>query len=211
MWARRLVWHAHDEDRLNKGQAGSRPGGNAIDVVIQKEMKYFFSTITNTGLATMDNNAKSCYDCIICNLAMIISQYFGVNSKVAKTQATTLKKMQFRLRAALGDSKKYYSHSEDTPVHVTGQGSCASPLIWLRISSILMDCLKELAGGMWMTNPNDMIMIQQWIDGFMNNTSLFSNLIGTEHNTNDIRLLHQKHPDKYQRTKSSMSTNSSNR
>jgi hypothetical protein len=25
IWARRLVWHAHDAGRINKGQAGSRP------------------------------------------------------------------------------------------------------------------------------------------------------------------------------------------
>jgi hypothetical protein len=62
IWARRLVWHAHDADRINEGQAGSRPGINEIDVVIQKEMKYFFSIITRTGLATMDNAAKSCYN-----------------------------------------------------------------------------------------------------------------------------------------------------
>jgi hypothetical protein len=38
LWARRLVWHANDQDRLNEGQAGYRPGRNAIDVVIKKEM-----------------------------------------------------------------------------------------------------------------------------------------------------------------------------
>jgi hypothetical protein len=40
IWARRLVWHAHDLDKLNAAQAGSRPGSNSIDVAIQKEMKY---------------------------------------------------------------------------------------------------------------------------------------------------------------------------
>jgi hypothetical protein len=77
--ARKLVWHAHDNDKLNEGQSGSRPGRNAFDVLIQKEMKYLFSRITRTNLAIMDNDAKSCYDRIICNLGMIISQYFGVN------------------------------------------------------------------------------------------------------------------------------------
>jgi hypothetical protein len=83
IWARRLIWHAHDNDRLNVGQAGSRPGWNAIDVVIQKEMKCLYGILTRTGIATMDNDAKSCYDRIICNLAMIISQYFGVNKNAA--------------------------------------------------------------------------------------------------------------------------------
>jgi hypothetical protein len=59
IWARRLVWHANDKDRINEGQAGSRPDRNATDVAIQKEMKFFYSTITNTGLATMDNDAKA--------------------------------------------------------------------------------------------------------------------------------------------------------
>jgi hypothetical protein len=60
IWARHLVWHAHDLNKLNAGQAGSRPGRNSINVVIQNEMKYLYATLTRTGLATMDNNAKSC-------------------------------------------------------------------------------------------------------------------------------------------------------
>jgi hypothetical protein len=144
LWARRLVWHMHDNDKINDGQAGSRPGRNAIDVVIQKEMKYLYSRLTCTGLATMDNDTKSCYDRIICNFAMIISQYYGIKSKTAKVQATTLKKMQYRLRTALGDSKEYYEHTEETPVHGTGQGSCASPAIWLMIEDLL--AWKDLLG-----------------------------------------------------------------
>jgi hypothetical protein len=83
------VWNAHDKDRLNEGQAGSCPGRNAIDVMIKNEMKYLYSCLTRTELATMDNDAKSCYDRIICNLAMIISQYFGMSQNASSTQAQT--------------------------------------------------------------------------------------------------------------------------
>jgi hypothetical protein len=120
IWARRLVWHAHDLDKLNKDQAGSRPGPNSIDVVIQKEMKYLYATLTRTGLATMDNDAKTCYDWIICNLAMMISQHYGVSNEAASMQAETLQKMLFRIRTAIGDSKQHYSHSTETPIHGTG-------------------------------------------------------------------------------------------
>jgi hypothetical protein len=72
IWASRLVWNAHDRGKINEGQAGSRLGRNAVDVVIQKEMKYLYCRETRTGMATMDNDAKSCYDQIICNLAMIV-------------------------------------------------------------------------------------------------------------------------------------------
>ena len=191
LWARRLVWHVHNNKRLNEGQAGSRPGRNSIDVVIQKEMKYLYSLLTKTGLATMDNDAKSCYDRIICDIAMIISQYFGISSQTVSVQSRTLRKMRYRLRTALGDSKGYYEHTQETPIHGTGQGSCASPALWLIISSILMDCLSELSGGMTMKDVTNVHQIKQWIDGFVDDTSLFSNLINTGFNPNDVHTLHQ--------------------
>jgi hypothetical protein len=110
---------------------------------------------------------------------------------ITKTQATTLKKMQYRLRTALGDSKQYYQHSEKTPIHGTGQGSCASPCIWLLISSILMDCLAELGGGVVMKDVTPGT-IQQWIEGFVDDSSLFSNLPRDNKNPNDVKLLHEK-------------------
>jgi hypothetical protein len=71
----------------------------------------------------MDNDAKSCYDRIICSLAMMISQYYRVSKNAASMQAETLQKMIFRIRTALGDSKRHYSHTQETPIHGTGQGT----------------------------------------------------------------------------------------
>jgi hypothetical protein len=108
-------------------------------------------------VATMDNDAKSCYDRIICNLAMVISQYYGVSHNMASLQAKTMKNMKFRLHTALGDSIRTYQHLKTTPIHGTGQGTCASPAIWLLIRSILMDCLSELGGGIMMRDVQDNI------------------------------------------------------
>jgi hypothetical protein len=127
--ARKLVWNADVADRLNYGQAGSRPGIWWIDVVTHKAMKYLYANLTRTGMATMDNDAKSCYDRIICNLVMMVSKYFGMTARACSTHAATLKHMRFRLRTALGDSERFYHHSDATPVHGSGQGSCASPCL----------------------------------------------------------------------------------
>jgi hypothetical protein len=176
LWGRRLVWHAHSQHRINEGQAGARPGRRCIDVVIHKEMKYMYSSITRSDMATMDNDAKSCYDRIICNLAMVISKYFGMSTRACQTQAATLQNMQFRLRTALGDSKKSYQHSASTPVHGSGQGSCASPCLWLLISSILMECLEIEGNGLKIQDVNTHTVMKQWIEGFVDDTSLFTNL-----------------------------------
>jgi hypothetical protein len=154
-------------------------------------MKYLYSCLTKTNLATMDNDAKSCYDRIICNLAMIISQYHGVTRNMAHLQATTLQKMKYRLRTALGESTRTYQHFPTTPIHGTGQGSCASPAIWLLVSSILMDCLSELGGGMTIIDVTNNYSIQQWIDGFVDDTSLFTNITQPTDNHNIINLCNQ--------------------
>jgi hypothetical protein len=68
-------------------------------------------------------------------MAMCTSRYYGVPNEICKLQAKTLRNSIFRIRTALGDSIKTYKHNNDTPIFGTGQGSCASPAIWLLISS----------------------------------------------------------------------------
>jgi Reverse transcriptase (RNA-dependent DNA polymerase) len=176
MWARKGVWYAHNKDALADGQAGSRPGRRAIEVVVKKEMKYLYSRLTRTPLATIDNDAKSCFDRIMCNLGMAVSGYFGIPICYRKMQANTLKNTTFRIRTAMGDSERTYTHTEDTPIHGTGQGSCASPAIWLFISSFIMMILEKEANGM---EVHDILKekdsIIQWIEGFVDDTSLFVN------------------------------------
>jgi hypothetical protein len=119
---------------------------------------------------------------------MIISQYYGVTPNMASLHATTLRKMKYRLRTALGESTNTYQHSAITPIHGSGQGSCAPPAIWLLISSILMDCLSALGGGMTMNNVVKHNSIQQWIDGFVDDTSLFTNIIQYTDDNNIIQF-----------------------
>ena len=177
LWARKLTWNAHDRDAIHPAQAGGRPGRKAIDVVVYKENKYLYSRLTRTALATLDNDAKSCYDRIICNLAMLVSRYHGMPLHACSTQAKTLEQIRYHLKTALGISKKFYSHSNTTPVHGSGQGSCASPNIWLLISSILMQCLDLTVPGMLMHGiQKDDEVIQSNIDGFVDDTSIFVNL-----------------------------------
>jgi hypothetical protein len=71
--------------------------------------------------------------------------------------------------------------------------NCASPAIWLLISSILMDCLSELGNGLTMQDvmDNDFSIpsLCQWIDGFMDDMSLFTNINQDFGNSNNIREL----------------------
>jgi hypothetical protein len=60
---------------------------------------------------------------------MLISLYYGIPRDFCKLQATTLKETKFRIRTAIGDSIKKNQNNKESPMHGTGQGSCASPAI----------------------------------------------------------------------------------
>jgi hypothetical protein len=87
-------------------------------------------------------------------------------------------------------------NSIDNPIHGTGQGSCSSPAIWLFISSFLMDLLQENANGMHMHYVKmDRFdkLLSEWIEGFVDDTSIFTNLeFG---NNNLIQLLQRAQAD----------------
>jgi hypothetical protein len=89
-------------------------------MVIQKEMKYLYATLTRTRLAIMDNVAKHCYDHIICKIAMMGPRQCGVSREAASMPAETLQKIIFRIWTAIGDSKNYYSQYRPRKLCIAG-------------------------------------------------------------------------------------------
>lgn len=175
MWQRGVVWQAHIKGTLNNAQSGSRPYRTCIEVVRSKSQKSLYSQLTRTNMATLDNDAKSCYDRIVASLALIISHHFGVPEEICQTVGETLRTMKFRLCKAMGDSAAYYCHQENTPIHGVGQGGTASLAFWLLVSSALFDCYQRKAKGMTMSNPTGSINLRQWLEALVDDTSVFTN------------------------------------
>ena len=84
--------------------------------------------------------------------------------------------MQFHIKTALGVSKEYYQDTIDTPLHGSGQGSGSASTLWLFISSIIMTIYQDLATRMQMTNADITENLQQWIDGYVDDTSIFTSI-----------------------------------
>jgi Reverse transcriptase (RNA-dependent DNA polymerase) len=180
-WGRKLVRQSEDKKQLNEGQYGSRPGKRCIDQVIKKVMVYQYSSLTRTSMATMDNDAKSCFDRIVCVLAMLISMFFGITWTIVNVHATTLRYMKYYTKTSLGPSKQHYQHRSKSPIHGTGQGSCASPALWLHISSFLMDILANHSFGFVATSVQKDRIEKINNQGFVDDTSLMTNGGNTSH------------------------------
>jgi hypothetical protein len=78
-------------------------------------------------------------------------------------------------KTSLGPSRISYSHSESTPIHGTGQGSCSSPSIWLHSSCFLMDILEEHSYGFRASSVNKSLSVKVNNQGFVDDTSIMVN------------------------------------
>jgi hypothetical protein len=130
-------------------------------------------------MATMDNDAKACYDRIIMSLATIVSGYYGLPRNTRKLKANAIWSMQFHIKTALGVSKDYYQDTLETPLHGSGQGSGLASTLWMYVSSIIMTIYQDIAKGMQMTDADITDKIQQWIDGYVDDTLLYTSIAKT--------------------------------
>ena len=93
----------------------------------------------------MDNDTTGCYDRIIISLGMLACCRLGMPSNAIKCQAETLCHLRYAVKHANGISPLEYFSTLLEPLFGTGQGSGASPAIWLCLVVILLDTLDRLS------------------------------------------------------------------
>ena len=90
-WLNQAVWHATERKIPNDSQGGGgQKGRQANHIALQKDMKYHYARLRKQNLATIDNDAKACYDRIIMLLATIVSGHFGLPSNARILQANAI-------------------------------------------------------------------------------------------------------------------------
>eukprot|EP00957_Ditylum_brightwellii_P104753 7983723-Ditylum_brightwellii.AAC.1 len=143
MW-QNLVGSSEDRNTICQGQLGGRASHDANTLTFMEEMKNEISYCSQKSLVNIGNNAASCYDHIIPNLANLIGKKKELNRNIMFACASTLEEARLKLKTTLGVSEDFYQHCEVFPIYGTGQGSTKLPIIWLIISSTLFDIHKEL-------------------------------------------------------------------
>jgi hypothetical protein len=164
---RSAMHQAEDLRLLNEGQFGSRPYRNATEPVFIEELQLEISRATRKPLVLTNYDAMACYDRIIPNLGMTVSQKFGVPPTVAESNASTLEKAEFHVRTELGISPTGYHHEPEFPIYGTGQGSANSPAIWCFLSSILFDCYDTRTHPATYCDTQDTVRVKLGLIGFV--------------------------------------------
>ena len=171
LWAQRLVRRGEDNRMFGEAQQGSRRGRMANDAVLLKRLTYDLTRITKSNLGTFDNDAKSCYDRIINGLAMLAARKFGMPTLAVQTHAGVLAAMEYSLKTSFGISELSIQSTPSSFLFGTGQGSGASPSVWLTISTTLLQALKSLIPrGMVFQSPDGLISVERYSDAFVDDT-----------------------------------------
>jgi hypothetical protein len=142
---RKAVHAAEDSILLNDGNFGARTARSFLDAIGFEILQYEYSRLLRLRHLKFSNDAKACYDRIVVNLASIVSRSFGLHHNISTIQGHMLQQAVYRIKTQLGISKGSYSHSDESPVFGTGQGSKSSTHIWNFNSSILFDTYDRSA------------------------------------------------------------------
>jgi hypothetical protein len=140
-------------------------------LTLLEELKYDLAYMTQRNLVNFDNDATSCYDRIVVPFASLINRKYGMHRDVVTLHATTLQQARFRLKTATGISELTYQHSNEFPIHGTGQGSGNSPCIWLFISSTLFDIHLKRSQGMKYVSPDGKDTVHMSMVGFVDDST----------------------------------------
>jgi hypothetical protein len=141
-WGHRLVRRSLELDLLHDGQHGSIPCRSALDPIMLTQLTADLCRILKQDLARFDNDATACYDRIIVALGMLAARKCGMPANAIRTHADAL--VKYKVKTIHGVSSDDYHGTAFAPLFGTGQGSVASPAVWLTLVVILLQTLDRL-------------------------------------------------------------------
>jgi hypothetical protein len=176
LFGKRLVRNGERSNALNDQQQGSRPRRMTTDALFLSRLEKDLIRQTKSNSAHMDNDATGCYDRIITSLGMMACRRLGMPSNVIRCQAETLFHMTYAVKHVYGISTAQYKGSPEEPLFGTGQGSGASPAIWLSLVVILLNSLDRMSKednipALTFTDPWQEILAEWRVGAFVDDTN----------------------------------------
>ncbi|KAI2488890.1 hypothetical protein MHU86_25944 [Fragilaria crotonensis] len=173
LWGSRLVRRALQYDLLHHGQFGSVPRKTTMDPIMLTQLTSDLSRILKINMARFDNDASACYDRIIVAFGMLAARRCGMPENAIHTHSSALQLMRYAVKTVYGVSVDTYQGSESEPLFGTGQGSGASPAVWLSLVVLLLNTLDKLVPDrITFESPTRHMHHSRLVDAFVDDTYL---------------------------------------
>ena len=172
---REVVHKCNDNRQFNPGCYGSLANKQSLDPVYLEVMQYDYAQLTRWDSIKFANDAGSCYDRIIASPSNLIARSRGLPQSIAAMHGQMLQFAKYRIKTQLGISLQSYSHSDSSPVHGTGQGSCSSPLVWALNCSLYFDVYFDHCYGANYRNIDSTRLLKVGMAGFVDDNGVQTN------------------------------------
>ena len=131
--------HCEDNYLLNNGSYGKRPSRRSIDPVIVDVTQVEIAMITRHILVRFNNNATACFDRIMPYILCLCLRLYQMPAEFTGLLGDLLRYAKYAIKTANRVSRDTYSHSLDSLVFGSGQGSTVSATGWEKLVSIALD------------------------------------------------------------------------
>ena len=106
-----------------------------------------------------NNNLTQCFDQILCHLAQINNQAYGLPINMATILGKYLKEATYCIKTGIGLSNWHYNHSKVNGIFGNKQGSVQSIYAWDMMASWLIDLHNNLSHSARYTNPTEKLKL----------------------------------------------------
>jgi len=142
---RDCMFFAEDLKAVAQEQYGSRRQQSAVNQGLNKTLALDVLRQLKQAGAVCVNDAKSCYDRIVHNIASLSLQRVGVPLEPIICMFTTIENLEHRIKTIYGTSELgFCGKLWVRPIQGVGQGNGAGPQIWALVSTPVLNMLREL-------------------------------------------------------------------
>ena len=170
----KLIWGCCMIGRAEEAMQESRKNRGTMDMMYKKIITFYIARQQCSNVAILENDAASCYDRILANLAMMWARRLGLPKEAIMAHSEMLPRlMKYMIKTGYGTSTGHYKGSNKEPLAGTGQGSGASPAIWLSICIVLLRAYSQnTTHSLQLQDPTRKIFSQHQADAFVDDKSL---------------------------------------
>jgi hypothetical protein len=144
---RDVMAFAEPHNALAPEQFGSRKNHESTMAALNKRLTMDLFRQKRLAGALCANDAKSCYDRIVHNVAVLAIRRLGVAAAPIRSMFETLQLSKHHASTAFGISDKSYGERRDPPLQGAGQGNGAGPAIWAVISTVIIAAMAAQGHG----------------------------------------------------------------
>ena len=158
-------------DLLSDGQHGSVPGRTTMDPIMLNQLRTDMCRVLRCNYVRFDNDASACFGCIIVALCMLAARRCGMPIHAVQTHAQSLELMKYTVKTVYGISENSYQGTPFEPLFGTGQGSGASPTVWLTLVVLLLNTLEKVVPErIWSQFHDGSLDHRRLVDAFVDDT-----------------------------------------